>query len=631
MSKENVSKFWDKIVILSILAPRHDCDTFRSHLSPLPIGDRRQWPPDLALLHCALLPRVAAAWYLSPYAESLRLQKMQDGADIHNLPIDIACARLGEWLVDRKRIPQDWRKRLSSIKSRISSALSSLPRDLDPFFQTLDLEGLGYLEVKQVYKILLNCTSENRNIFGRLSGSAGEWESIVRSFEKDHIFLGEAAQIMVQNVNYEIPYLKRQMQKVQQQLVELDRKESDIKRNASLSAAKYSEACQELGLQGENVRVELLEATKILPSIFSEILQVLNNDSILKAMNYYQDFVRDVHTEKEKIPGDVLQNLRHLHENPPSVHVLMSAEVKNSLSGILQADVGHFQTGEPMDADLSMGGIDWNISVDDAQIDWDIGTVEQVEESDNGFGSYELVDYSADYQESENGKPVLVDEASLKTAEEAAVPADSGSGICLDAGLKKSQFATLEDSVVPDAGVESQQIAVEKSQPSELDEERSPFLETEYRNKILDDLFEVKSFLNQRLVEMTSEESSSLQQHVQAVAPTVLQQYSLDAIQLMITQISLFLDKLVLTLEEKKQQEVKLRESLNDLSIRRVELQNTLSSSWPKLVSAIPEAAITKTRELKQLCESTLSAMFDGRPVNIIGEINTLIAASASS
>lgn len=41
------------------------------------------------------------------------------------------------------------------------------------------------------------------------------------------------------------------------------------------------------------------------------------------------------------------------------------------------------------------------------------------------------------------------------------------------------------------------------------------------------------------------------------------------------------------TLEEKKHHEVKLKEGLKDLAVKRMELQNSSSSLWPKQVSSL--------------------------------------------
>ncbi|XP_050244710.1 CDK5RAP3-like protein [Quercus robur] len=566
---------------------------------------------------------------------------MQSGDDIRNLPIDITFSRLGEWLIDRKRIPSDWRKKLAAIRARISKDFSSLPKDIDPYFQTLDPEGIDYLESKRIYETLLKSTPESRNIFGRLSGAAGAWEAIVRSFEKDHIYLGEAAQIMVQNVNYEIPYQKKQVQKIQQQLSELERKEADIKRNAALSAAKYVEACQELGLQGNNVRLELLETAKSLPSTFNKILEVINSDSMSQAMEYYSNFVRDAHTEKDKSLSIVLPNLRDIREHPPSLHVSVGSEIDNSVNtqssynepDLLRADV-----------DVAADNIDWDISVDSSQIDWDIGTVEETDDNGNGLGPYEIINASEVLQDPSPTEVVRSDRTSLDKVELGLHPEISVSEISWDVSVDTPQVDVIDDISLSNVGLDKQTFVPDtSSQMPEMNVERSKLLETEYRNKILDDLHEVKAFLNQRLAEVKNGETLSLQHQVQAVAPFVLQQYTPDAMETMLSDISLvislltnrktrdlililnskrFLDRLVTTLEEKKHHEVKLKEGLKSLATKRMELHNSLSSSWPK-----QEAALSKTRELKKLCESTLSSMFDGRPVNIIGEINTLLTS----
>lgn len=548
---------------------------------------------------------------------------MQTPDDVRNLPIDIAFARLGEWLVDRKRIPSDWRKRVAVVKAKISAAFQSLPKDADPFFQTLDLDGIGYLEARKIYDILLKSTPESRNIFGRLSGAAGAWEAIVRAFEKDHIYLGEAAQIMVQNVNYEIPYQKKLVQRTQQQLAELERKEADIKRNAALSATKYAEACQELGLQGVNVKLELLEtATTSLPDTFSKMLQVLNCDSVSQAIEFYSNFVKDAHTEKDKDPENVLPNLRDIINNPPPLDVSPASEVLASVNS--QTNPKNEMT---FDVDPVSDTIDWDITLDSSQIDWDIGTVE---DTGDGFGAYEIVDASE------------IPESSLNTGIESD-ETNKVSEISWDIGIENLEDESTQNTALTDVLPARINVVNESQGSGQL---RSRLLETEYRSRILDDLFEIKAFLNQRMMELTNTETLSLQHQVQSVAPFVLQQYTSEAIQSMLSDVSSaislltnkktrdlimilnskrFLERLVSTLEEKKHHEAKLKEGLKDLAIKRMELQNSLSSVWPK-----QEAAIAKTRELKKLCESTLSSMFDGRPVKIIGEINSMLSIAGA-
>ena len=43
-----------------------------------------------------------------------------------------------------------------------------------------------------------------------------DWQEIVKLYEKDNLYLAEAAQMLIRNINYEVPGFKKQIQKLEQ-------------------------------------------------------------------------------------------------------------------------------------------------------------------------------------------------------------------------------------------------------------------------------------------------------------------------------------------------------------------------------------------------------------------------------
>lgn len=98
-----------------------------------------------------------------------------------------------------------------------------------------------------------------------------DWQEIVRLYERDSVYLGEAAQILVRNINYELPSVKKQITKFDQLVDEAHKKIQDQTTSESILVAQRLALCQKLGIKGDHLRDEFLEKVKELPKLNNEI------------------------------------------------------------------------------------------------------------------------------------------------------------------------------------------------------------------------------------------------------------------------------------------------------------------------------------------------------------------------
>ena len=183
---------------------------------------------------------------------------------------------------------------------------------------------------------------------------------------------------------------------------------------------------------------------------------------------------------------DVLLNLRDIREHPPSLKVSLASEIVDSVN------VQSSNYDLNADSSVRLDNIDWDISVDSAQIDWDIGTLEETEDGANGLGPYEIVNASEVLHSDFPSDTVEPDQTLLNQNEDDQLPEISVSDISWDISVETPQVDVIDDVSLPNISSDNKTYVLRNStQTAETKEERSQLLETEYRNKILDDLYEV--------------------------------------------------------------------------------------------------------------------------------------------
>lgn len=189
--------------------------------------------------------------------------------------------------------------------------------------------------------------------------------------------------------------------------------------------------------------------------------------------------------QKSLVP--VLLNLTSIRENPPSLNVSLGPDILQSVTG--QSSGNDSSNRATKDVDYPSADIDWDITVDSSQINWDIGDVEEeTDDNGTGLGPYEMVNAS-DILQNSSSIDGIESEQNIEENTIVSVPE-----ISWDIGVENPQMNTSEDTDQPNTALEKEQTSLPSTivnQSQESENKRSQLLETGYRSDLLDDLYEV--------------------------------------------------------------------------------------------------------------------------------------------
>lgn len=467
-----------------------------------------------------------------------------------------------------------------TIREKINTAIQDMPESQE-IAQLLSGSYIHYFHCLRIVDLLKGTEASTKNIFGRYSSQRmKDWQEIISLYEKDNTYLVELSSLLVRNVNYEIPSLKKQIAKCQQLQQDYSRKEEEGQAGAAEMREQFYHSCKQYGITGDNVRRELLALVKDLPSQLAEI--GAGAQSLGEAIDLYQacvEFVCDSPTEQ------VLPMLRYVQKKGNST-------VYEWRTGTEPSVVERPQLEEPPK------------QVQEDEIDWGDFGVEAVSDSGNIISAETPgIDWGISLES--------------ESKDAGADRIDWG-----DDAAASSEITVLETGTEAPEGVARGSDALTLLEYPET------------RNQFIDELMELEIFLSQRAVEM-SEEADILSVSQFQLAPAILQGQTkekmlslVSTLQHLIGQLTSlrmqhlfmilasprYVDRVTELLQQKLKQSQLLALKKDLMVEKQQEALQEQAALEPKL-----DLLLEKTRELQRLIEADISKRYNGRPVNLMG------------
>lgn len=521
-----------------------------------------------------------------------------------DVPIDIQYQKLIEALVDRKIIPMKWSEELRKTRTLIPPAVKELKTSTS-FDSTLESllsshpESPHYFTCQDILKHLekIHKGGAVKNFFGQYtSDRLAQWDHILKSYERNNVYLGELARLVIQQAAHEIPLKKKTIQSNEKQVADNHRKMQEYQKSIQTSKHELAKMCADLGIQApkdddknqnqmidsRSFREQLEALVSELPTYFLHLSDRICAEPIEKAEEYYvamQEYLHSVtpasfaESSSKSSKSSKSKSSKSKSSNSSSLEIISNQPTEMPAIQKLRHARRDTTDGQdhtiPVDAESGMA----NPTEDQVhEIQWDITT-------------------SVSVDETTSESPSMDDE--------------------IDWNISTVEASDSVRSVEEENPTTS-------ATPKETNSRCTWMRSMEFRNQLKNNILELQAYLLQRAVELCDGDASAvvyanqfqhssnakvliqtrgdLQDWMDELAEILVEFNNPRFHQLLMIESSpRFLDRLVATLVHKVKQETKLRLLIAELEDRNVKLVASITQLSPEIPRLISSTKRLKT------------------------------------